>query len=357
MASKKVHAKSTRAEILDAYRELENNYQELLSKQVKAVTLPPMTTETSSPKKTVPLPSAHTPAYMQEVVESLKQLGEKFNVALSQLSTHLLVEASRLKDIRTTVADESGRLAALYNLKIKEDILGELLKQYASTAQQYAETLQQKREEVEKNWQEQIQAWAVEKEETLSRLHEQEASEKKSQKREDAEYRYSLTLGRTLSEDEYKQQQSQQQQVLAELEAKYHKDWEEREKALAEREKQFEDYKGKVERFPKELEAALKRAKEEGAGIARYQAKVKAELAEREFASETEIYQMKIKVLDEETANQKVQIERLSQQVEAMLKQAQELAVKAIEGSSSHSSFQALKEIALEQAKNQLKTK
>jgi ribonuclease HI len=112
-----------------------------------------------------------------------------------------------------------------------------------------------------------------------------------------------------------------------------------------------------VERFPKELEAALKRAKEEGAGIARYQAKVKAELAEREFASETEIYQMKIKVLDEETANQKVQIERLSQQVEAMLKQAQELAVKAIEGSSSHSSFQALKEIALEQAKNQLKTK
>ena len=48
---------------------------------------------------------------------------------------------------------------------------------------------------------------------------------------------------------------------------------------------------------------------------------------------------------------------KLSLQLEAALKQAQELAVKAIEGTSSHGSFEALKEIALEQAKNQPKAK
>ena len=59
------------------------------------------------------------------------------------------------------------------------------------------------------------------------------------------------------------EQQKQQQQALDLLKEKRLKEWEEREKALAEREKQFEEAKAKVEKFPKDLEAAIKKAKEE----------------------------------------------------------------------------------------------
>jgi hypothetical protein len=389
---KKVSSKNTKAEILEAYQELEKSHQELESQ--KAAMAKSSTTQSStvasdknvktdqndkmtkpvesslSPKKetkeTESVKFAHVPplqasgdaqAQMQTVIDAFKQLGENFNVALSQLSTNLLVEASHLKEIRTTVSDESNHLATLYNLKIKEETLSELLKQHENTAQEYQETLQQQREAAEKAWLEQTQAWQTETEETEQRLREQQGLDKKNQQREDSEYHYNQNLKRHLSDEEYEQQKLLQQQTLTELEEKRQREWQELEKALAEREKQFKEFKEKVERFPKDLEAAIKKAKEEGAGIARSQAKVKTDLVAKEIAGEEEVYQLKIHALEEEVAIQTAQIDRLAQQVESALKQAQELAVKAIEGSSSYTSFQALKEIALEQAKNQPKAK
>jgi DNA repair exonuclease SbcCD ATPase subunit len=370
---KKISTRNTKAEILDAYKELEAAYQDLEKKAtaspskpeaaaVKTPETPPWftspKTETTKIPKRQPLPkdgNAHAP--MEEVIQLLGQLGEKFNTALSQLSTNLLVEASSLKDVRTTVDAESSQLEGLYSLEIKEDTLSDLLKQYTETAEQYVETLKQKREESEKAWFEKNQAWQTEKEETEQRLQEQESADKKTHLREETEYRYNLTLKRGISDEEYNHQQQQQQQSSQELEESQRKAWEEREKALAEREKQFEEHKTKVERFPKDLEVAIKKAKDEGTGIARHQAKIKADLTAKEFAGEQEVYQLKIRSLEEQVADQTSQIDKLAKQLEAALKQAQELAVKAIEGASSHSSFQALKEIALEQAKNQPKAK
>jgi hypothetical protein len=382
---KKVSSKNTKAEILEAYQELESQKAAMAKssttqsstvasdknvktdqndKMTKPVESSPLlkkeTKETESVKFAHVSPlqaSGDAQAQMQAVIDAFKQLGENFNVALSQLSTNLLVEASHLKEIRTTVSDESNRLATLYNLKIKEETLSELLKQHENTAQEYQETLQQQREAAEKAWLEQTQAWQTETEETEQRLQEQQGLDKKIQQREDSEYHYIQSLKRHLSDEEYEQQKLLQQQTLTELEDKRQREWQEREKALAEREKQFKEFKEKVERFPKDLEAAIKKAKEEGAGIARSQAKVKTDLVAKEFAGEDEVYQLKIHALEEEVAIQTAQIDKLAQQVESALKQAQELAVKAIEGSSSYTSFQALKEIALEQAKNQPKAK
>jgi len=386
---KKVSAKNTKSEILEAYQELEKSYQEKESQLAMAKSTPPSTVaddknvkaqqtekmtqsaqssllskkeikETDGAKLSPIAPlqaSGDTQAQMQAVIEAFKQLGENFNVALSQLSTNLLVEAAHLKEILTTVDDESNRLTNLYHLKIKEETLSELLKQHEETAQEYQDTLQKQRESTEKSWLEQTQAWKTETEETEQKLREQQGLNTKTQQREDSEYHYNQKLTRHLSDEEYQQQKSQQQQTLFELEEKREREWQEREKALAEREKQSKEFKEKVERFPKDLEAALKKAKEEGAGIARAQAKIKTDLLAKEFAGEEEVYQLKIHALEEEVAVQTAQIDKLAQQVESALKQAQELAVKAIEGSSSHTSFQALKEIALEQAKNQQKTK
>jgi len=267
------------------------------------------------------------------------------------------VEASHLKDVRTTLETETSQLTNLYDLKIEDDTLSDLLKEYSKTAEQCQETLKQKREEAEKAWVEKNQAWQIEKEETEQGLQEQESVYKKTQQREYTEYKYKLGLARGINDEEYQQQKKQQQQALDELEETRRKVWDEREKALAEREKQFAEYKTKVERFPKELETAVKKAKEEGTGIARHQAKIKAELAAKEFAGEENVKQLKIRALEEQVADQSSQIDKLSKRLEAALKQAQELAVKAIEGGSSQSSFQALKEIALEQAKNQPKAK
>ncbi len=359
MPTKRVNSKNTKAEILNAYKELEKEYQELQATKSASQVITPPVVKTTPPKTTVAAAKTEVNAQapMDEVITTFGQMGEKFNMALSHLSTNMLVEAAALKDVRTTVEAENARLKNLYQLEIEDDSLGILVKKYIDTAEQTQETLKQKREDADKRWLEKTQAWVTETEETLLRLQEQSNLEKKTQNREDTEYRYDLTLKRNLSKEEEAAQKKQQQLGLDELEEIRRKAWGEREKTLAEREKEFEESKTKVEGFSKELEQVVKKAKEVGIGIARQQAKIKADLAAQEFSSEEYVFQLKIGSLEEQVAHQKGQVDKLSKQLENALKQAQELAIKAIEGGSNQSSFDALKEIALEQAKGNSKTK
>ena len=95
----------------------------------------------------------------------------------------------------------------------------------------------------------------------------------------------------------------------------------------------------------------------EGKGIGNYQAKIKLDLRIKEIEGEKQNYELRILALEETIKNQEIRRQSLSQQLESSLKQVQDLAVKAIEGTSNRNSFEAMKEIAMEQAKNQPKSK
>ena len=142
-----------------------------------------------------------------------------------------------------------------------------------------------------------------------------------------------------------------------ELQQETQKQWTVREKAISEREKQFEELKTKVEAFPKEKEAAIEKATEEGKGIASYQAKVKADLYAKEVEGQKRLYEERLQSLELTITNQETRLQNLSKQLESALKQVQDLAIKPIEGTSNLNSYQAIKEIALEQAKSQVKNK
>ncbi len=68
-------------------------------------------------------------------------------------------------------------------------------------------------------------------------------------------------------------------------------------------------------------------------------------------------YQQRIQSLEQTIGSQEERVQTLCKQLESALKQVQDLAVKAIEGSANVNTYQAMKEIALEQAKNQVKNK
>ncbi|MEO1692980.1 MAG: hypothetical protein AAFR63_15855, partial [Cyanobacteria bacterium J06631_6] len=81
------------------------------------------------------------------------------------------------------------------------------------------------------------------------------------------------------------------------------------------------------------------------------QAKVKADLREREIEGEKQNYQLRIESLEETIKHQSSRLGKLAQQLDSSLQQVQSLAVKAIEGTANRNSFEAVKAIALEQAK------
>jgi hypothetical protein len=199
--------------------------------------------------------------------------------------------------------------------------------------------------------------WQKEQEDHTRSIKERHESTKKTEQREAAEYTYNLEHHRKLDAEQYNQQQQQLQQSLEELETRQKNAWAEREKRIADQEKEFAELQSMVDAYPKELESSVKKASEDGAKIARQQAKVKADLREKEAEGERRVYELKIQSLENTITKQQEQIKNLSTQLDATVKQAQALALKAIEGASSAGSLQAVKEIALEQAKTVQKGK
>ncbi|ALF52439.1 hypothetical protein ACX27_05575 [Nostoc piscinale CENA21] len=359
MASKKLTDKNTKAEILQAYEELTKETSGLktqLNQALKAnqnanVEKPKLEQNTTMTQPTT------IQQKMNYTIESLAKIQLGFGSAANELSEQLTTQASKLGEIRQSVETEITALKQLHNLEIAEDTLDTLITAYEDNSKAYQEEYNQRYEVLSQEILEQRIAWQKEQDEYKQSIKERNDNLNKTRQRDTAEYKYDLELQRKLSSDEYEQAQKTLYKQLEEFQQETEKQLSEKEKQIAEREKQFEEAKAKVEAFPKEKEAAIKKATEEGKGIAHYQAKVKADLYGKEVEGQKRFYEQRLQSLEQTITNQETRIQNLSKQLDSALKQVQDLAVKAIEGTANVNSYQAIKEIALEQAKSQVKNK
>jgi len=261
----KPSSKNTKAQILSAYKDLEDTYKQLL-KEKGSEDAAASDTVAVKPKEIEAEPEKGAEKTdMKTVIEALGQLGERFNSALSQLSGDLLVEASRLKDVLSGADAETRRLTELYDLEIGEETLSQLLREYTETEKACEKAFAEKRESLEKDLAKRRDAWVEEREETVRQMEERKASDGKTWERGISEYTYDLGLKRGMSDEEYAHRKNEQDQTLKDLRESRLAAWDEKEKLLSEREKQFREHKEKVESFPKELEEAVK--KSEGGGL------------------------------------------------------------------------------------------
>ena len=364
--AKRVSDRNTKAEILEAYQELKKENSSLQS-QVKQSSNgngngngngnAKNGTVVTEPIKTLNFSSSKKPK-MQQVLENLTLLQAGFGGAVSELSEQLTREATQLQELQKNVDLELEQLKDLHGLEeVSDDTLDELVQRYEENSKTFTEELTQQQDTLEQQLQDQQKAWQKEQTEHQKTIQERNENHKKTQAREQESYHYNLQLQRDLDTEEYEQTQQTLYKQLEELQQEREKQWEEREKAIAEKEKEYAEVKAKVEEFSQKLEENIKRGKESGRNIGNYQAKIKADLFAKEVEGQKQFFELRIQSLSETIKNQENRIQNLSKQLDSALKQVQDLAVKAIEGTSNASSFQAMKEIAIEQAKNQQKGK
>jgi hypothetical protein len=374
MPTKKPNDKNTKVEILQAYEELvkekaalksqldqanKQNYPNSNSSLNSSLNSNSNTTvqEKSITEPKIMNSSASIQQKMNYTIESLVKIQLGFGSAASELSELLTTRASKLAEIKQTVADEAQQLKQLHKLEVQEDSLDNLIQAYEDNSKTYQQEYNQLLETLSQQIQEERDSWRKEQDERKLLIKERNENLSKTRQRQSTDSLYDLELQRKLSMDEYEQQQKVLYKELEELKSEADKNWFEREKAISEREKQFDEHKAKVEAFPKDKEAALKKATEEGKGIAYYQAKIKSDLLAKEVDGQKRFYEQRLQSLEQTISNQETRILNLSNQLESALKQVQDLAVKAIEGSANVTSYQVMKEIALEQAKSTMKAK
>ena len=351
--AKEVSSKNTKAEILEAYNALIEENQELQGKieqlsKVKeriAARKPQM-------EEAKPLAEVVTGGTINDVIGGLGHLQASFGSAISELSAKLTTEATKLEELRQTVDAETKQLEELHGLEIMENTLDELIQKYIGKSERFEGEMNQKVQAFEQEMNEKRKAWQNEQEEHARFIKERNESLKKARQREAAEYKYELERTRKQDADDYEQNKKRLNEELEELAQEKEKEWQEREKAITEQEQLFEEYKEKVGAFPKELDAAVRRTAEENRKLVESEAKIQVDLRAKEVEGEKRIYELRISSLEETIKKQGTQIESLSKQLNEVLKQGQDLAVKALEGASSAGTYQAVREIALEQAKN-----
>ncbi|MCW6050051.1 hypothetical protein K4039_08130 [Lyngbya sp. CCAP 1446/10] len=358
--NKKVSDKSTKAQILEAYKEAaeEKAALELQVKQLNASPKQPAVPEKLIVEAKKPMALTENQQKMQSTIDNLILLQFGFGGAVSELSEKLTSEATKLEELRRVVGEEVQQLQELHSLEdVAEDTLDNLIQQYEESAKTFTDELSEGRETVEQELLELRLAWEKEQELQKLAVKERNENEQKNRDRDEELYDYDLNLQRNLDIEEYEQRQQRLYQEIEEFRQEQEKQWAEREKAISEREKLSADVKAKVEAFPKELEANIKNGKDTGRNIGNYQAKVKADLLAKDIEGQKQNYELQIQGMLQTIQNQDGRLASLSQQLDSALKQVQDLAVKAIEGSSNLSSFQAVREIAIEQAKTQQKNK
>ncbi|WP_310485867.1 hypothetical protein [Chamaesiphon sp. VAR_48_metabat_403] len=354
--------KNTKAEILTAYNQLADEKKalevEVKNIQKAATSAPPApTVKVVKDEPKAIMNAGSTQDKVNDTIASLDRLQLGFGAAVSELSERLTTEAGKLADIREGVTAEITDLQTLHNLTVDEDSFEQLIESYETNSKAFGEELTQQQEAAVQAVRDLAKAWSKEQEVNGITVKERIDLDRKNTQREVQEYKYNLDLQRKLDREQYEQQQAALYYELAETKEVQEKTWTERELAVAEREKLFNETKDKVAAFVQDKEKAVEKAKGEGKGIATYQARIKSDLYAKEVEGQKRFYESNIESLQSNITNQEERLNSLSQQLAAALKQVQDLAVKAIEGSANANSYQTLKEITLEQAKSQAKTK
>ncbi|MCU0685549.1 MAG: hypothetical protein MUF34_25455 [Polyangiaceae bacterium] len=347
---KRPSARDSKDKLLQSFDQLSAEFKRLNAQQAPPAVAAVATVTSIAPR------AARSPSF-ESITNELAALRQCFGVASNELSTELVAEAVRLEALRQGVDATVRQIRELYGIEAGELTLDGLIADYDQSAELFRAELTSRREAHERDLVEARRAWERERDETSRTTREEAEQYEKASEREGAEYVYQFERRRELERDAFEQEKLARGAALDDLVAGRQREWAEREKALEEQEKRQAQAKARVDEFAQKLETAVKRAREEGAAIARAQAKIKADLLAKEFEGEKRVYELRIKSLEESISEQGSRLERLSTQLTQALSQAQHLAVKSIEGASNVNTFVAVKEIALEQAKNAPKTK
>ncbi|MCA9635534.1 MAG: hypothetical protein KC420_05805, partial [Myxococcales bacterium] len=145
-------------------------------------------------------------------------------------------------------------------------------------------------------------------------------------------YRYESERAAKLVADANTERRRTLERELADAGAAHEKAWEAREKALAEAAAELEALRAEVEGYEAAIDEAAMNAREQAISSVTREAKHEAELLSREMTANLEVYELKIKSLEETITSQSAEIEALGRQLAEALAQAQNLAHKAMTG-------------------------
>ncbi|MEG4284997.1 hypothetical protein QUB68_17875 [Microcoleus sp. A006_D1] len=319
----------TLATAKDSKSQILQNFQQILSDKKKIeskVETKEQSAEKAKNKQLLEVAATYT---IDSIVKGLADLQLDFGSITSGLSDKLKAESSKLDELKRAIEIEAEQLQELQQIRVVADALHILTQEHQEKLTVLEQNATSQREILEKDTTQKRKIWAKEQQEFDVVVQEKTAFTTKERQGEIADYQYDLQRTRKIETDTYEETKRTLERELQESTRGKDKNWAEREKLLSDNQAEFEKNQTKAAGFEEELKQAYVKAKEEAIQEVSREAKVKADLADKEWEGSKQGYELKVQSLQQTMQRQTEQIAEISAQLQATMKQAQDLAIKA----------------------------
>ncbi len=266
---------------------------------------------------------------VDSIVKGLADLQLDFGSVINGLSERLSAESSKLDELKHGIEIETAQLQQLQQIRVVADALYILTQEHQEKITALEQSAGSQREVIEKDTIQKRKIWEKQQQEFDTTVEERAALIIKERQQETADYRYELERSRTVETDEYEETKRKLERELEQSTRENEKNWVERETVLSDNQAEFAKNQTKAAGFEEELKQANTKAKEEAIQEVSREAKVKADLVDKEWEGTKQGYELKVQSLQQTIERQTEQIAEISAQLQATMKQAQDLAMKA----------------------------
>ena len=342
----RITMKNTKKEMLEAYDEI---LQQL--KEKRAVELKPE--EKIEEKKITEAVEVTDSLSTEGIVQEVSALKLEIGGLLGQLSDRLEEEVGKYRRVTQAVEAKQKELQEIYEIEKSALSLAALIEAQHQKRQQTEAELAVRKEELTREIETLHTEWGKEKKVHEAEIKERDADEQKSRKREKEEYLYAFQREQELAREQFEDEKARLERETTYRREQMEKELADREKAVVEKETELNELRELARAFPKELESAVKQAVKEAIQRVESEAKNREELLKKEFDGERNVLNTRIESVEKTVAEQNERIAKLSQQVEKSYSQVQDIAIKAIEGTSRSQPLTNLQQLMAEQARKQ----
>jgi hypothetical protein len=342
--------KNTKQQMLDAYNELVKKLEEKRESELK----PEQKAEAQKVERAVKTADSLS---LDGVTEGIGKIKTEMNKLFTALVDKSENELTKYDQIKEAIKAKEKELEEIFEIRKSASSLAALIEAQNQRRKEFEVEMEEKKQQLSAEMEQTRGAWETEKAQYEAELKERRASEAKKWEREKEEYEYSFKREQQLSRDKFEDEKAKTEKELTEKRQQVEKELTERESVVAEREKKVDALEKRVTDLENQRDEAIATAVQEATNDLQADFEAKETLLKKEFEGERNVLTTRIHSLEETVKKQNEQIGLLSKQLEKAGVQVQDIAVKAIEGSSHSKLFAQLQSLIEEKKSKEIEAK
>ncbi len=318
---------TTRQQVMEAFGDLRERYHEARS-QIET------RSESAARAEEDDIVTRAATYSVEGLVKELADLQLAFGDTLDQLGNMLVTEDHKLDELRRSIDIEERQLDRLDDVQIAAEALTILTREHDQREADFEQTRQRTLSDLTERIETARARWQADAERHERDVEEWKEQVAKERAEDEADFEYERQRRRKEERDALEKRERTIRRDLKENEEDLERDWAKRTKVLEEHADEIAALERRVAEYPDAIDAKVKEARADAIHKTAEDARHEAELNTEQYRADEEVAELKVEALKESIVEQREHIAELEGQLSTASSKAQQLAIRAIDGSS-----------------------